>query len=101
MKCIEDDIEYTKQRLASSPPTLNLPLKSHEDTKVERKLPAFRIVTTETDDVEGKEVFVYKDLDELHKRVQKCNWITEKWYTTYENSAVKLTFNIEPYSAIS
>ena len=66
-------------------PTMNLPLKSHEDTKVERKLPAFRIVTTETDDVEGKEVFVYKDLDEL----QKCNWITEKWYTTYENNAVK------------
>ena len=54
-------------------PTMNLPLKSHEDTKVERILPAFRIVTTETDDVEGKEVFVYKDLDELHKRVQKCN----------------------------
>ena len=76
---------------------MNLPLKSHEGTKVERKLPAFRIVTTETDDVEGKEVFVYKDLDELHKRVQKCNWITEKWYTTYENNAVKLTFNIEPH----
>ena len=53
--------------------TMNLPLKSHEDTKIERKLPAFRIVTTETDDVEGKEVFMYKDLDELHKRVQKCN----------------------------
>ena len=79
-------------------PTMNLPLKSHEDTKVERKLPAFRIVTTtETDDVEGKEVLVYKDLDELHKRVQKCNWITEKWYTTYENNAVKITFNIEPH----
>ena len=76
---------------------MNLPLKSHEDTKVERKLPAFKIVTTETDDVEGKEVFVYKGLDELHKRVQKCNWITEKWYTTYENNAVKLTFNIEPH----
>ena len=75
---------------------MNLPLKSHEDTKVERKLPPFRIVTTETDDVEGKEVFVYKVLDELHKRVQKCNWITEKWYTAYENNAVKLTFNIEP-----
>ena len=40
---------------------------------------------------------MYKDLDELHKRVQKCNWITEKWYTTYENNAVKLTFNIEPH----
>ena len=52
---------------------MNLPLKSHEDTKVERKLPAFRIVTTEADDVERKGVFVYKDLDELHKRVQKCN----------------------------
>ena len=62
--------------------TTNLPLKSHEDTKVERKLPAFRIVTTDTDDVEGKEVFVYKDLGELYKRMQKCNWITEKWYTT-------------------
>ena len=67
------------QRLASrfprlqALPTMNLPLKSHEDTKVERKLPGFQIVTTETDDVEGKEVFVYKDLDELHKRVQKCN----------------------------
>ena len=24
-------------------------------------------------------------------------WITEKWYTTYENNAVKLTFNIEPH----
>ena len=72
-----------------------MPLKSHKDTKVERKLPAFPIVTTETDDVEGKEVFVYKDLDELHKRVQKS--ITEKWYTTYENNAVKLTFNIEPH----
>ena len=40
---------------------------------------------------------MYKDLDELHKRVQKCNWITEKWYTTYENNAVKLTFNIDPH----
>ena len=29
--------------------------------------------------------------------MQKCNWITEKWYTTYENNAVKLTFNIEPH----
>ena len=48
-----------------------LPLKSHEGTKVDRKLPVFRIVTTETDDVEGKEVFVYKDHGELHKRVQK------------------------------
>ena len=37
---------------------------------------------------------MYKDLDELHKRVQK--WITEKWYTT-ENNAVKLTFNIEQH----
>ena len=46
-------------------------------------------------DVEGKEVFVYKDLDELHKR--SVIWITEKWYTTYENNAVKLTFNIEPH----
>ena len=82
-------------RLQASP-TMNLPLKSHEDTNVERKLPAFRIVTTETDDVEGKEVFAYKDLDVL-PRVQKCNWITEKWYTTYENTAVKLTFNIEPH----
>ena len=35
-------------------PTMNLPLKSHEDTKVERKLPAFRIVATETDNVERK-----------------------------------------------
>ena len=101
MHYAEDDIEYTKTgtktpRLQALPP-MTLPLKSHEDTKVERKLPAFRIVTTETDDVEGKEVFVYKDLDELHKRVQKCNWMTEKWYTTYENNAVKLTFNIEPH----
>ena len=89
MHYAEDDIEYKKTvsktiRLQALP-TMNLPLNSHEDTKVERKLPAFRIVTTETDDVEGKEVFVYKDLGELHKRVQKCNWITEKWYTTYEN----------------
>ena len=83
------------QRLASRPlprlqalPTMNLPLKSHEETKVERKLPAFRIVTTETDDALGKEVFVYKDLGELHKREQKFNWITEKWYTIYENNAV-------------
>ena len=75
MHYAEDDIECTKTdtktpRLQALP-TMNLPLKSHEDTKVERKLPAFRTVTTETDDVEGKEVFVYKDLDELHKRVQK------------------------------
>ena len=74
MHYAEDDIEYTKTgiktpRLQALPP-MNLPLKSHEDTKVERKLPA---VTTETDDVERKEVFVYKVLDELHKRVQKCN----------------------------
>ena len=94
MHYAEDDIEYTKQRLASRPliykppppppppPTMNLHLKSHDDTKVERKLPAFQTVTTETDNVEGKEVFVYKDLDELHKRVQRCNWITERWYTT-------------------
>ena len=74
---------------------MNLPLKSHEDTKVDRKLPAFQIVTTETDDVEGKEVFVYKDLDELHKKCRSVIWITEKWYTAYENNAVKLTFNIE------
>ena len=40
---------------------------------------------------------MYKDLDVLHKKVQKCNWITEKWYTTYENNAVNLTFNIEPH----
>ena len=77
MHYAEDDIEYTKTGIKTprlqALPTMNLPLKSHEDTKVERKLPAFRIVTTETDDVEGKEVFVYKDLDELHKRVQKCN----------------------------
>ena len=102
MHYAEDDIEYTKTGINTprlqALPTMNLPLKSsHEDTKVERKLPAFRIVTTEADDVEGKEVFVYKDLDELHKRVQKCYWITEKWYTTYENNAVKLTFNIEPH----
>ena len=105
MHYAEDDIEYTKTGIKTpclqALPTMNWPLKSHEDTKVGRKLLAFRIVTTETDDVEGKEVFVYKDLDELHKRVQKCNWITEKWYTTYENNAVKLTFNIEPHSAIS
>ena len=77
MHYAEDDIGYTKTGINTprlqALPTMNLPLKSHEDTKVERKLPAFRIVTTETDDVEGKEVFVYKDLDELHKRVQKCN----------------------------
>ena len=101
MHYAEDDIRCTKTGIKTTRlqalPTMNLPLKSHEDTKVERKLPAFRIVTTETDDVEGKEVFVYKDLDELHKRVQKCNWITEKWYTTYENNAVKLTFNIGPH----
>ena len=106
MHYVEDDIEYTKTGIKTPRlqdlPIMNLPLKSHEDTKVVRKLPAFRIVTTtETDNVEGKEVFVYKDLDELHKRVQNCNWITEKWYTTYENNAVKLIFNIEPYSAIS
>ena len=86
MHYAEDDIEYTKTGIKTprlqTLPTMNLPLKSHEDTKVERELPVFRIVTTETDDVEGKEVFVYKDLDELHKRVQKRNWITEKWYTT-------------------
>ena len=73
----EDDIEYTmtgiKTPRLQALQTMNFPLKSHEDTKVERKLPAFRIVTTETDDVERKEVFVYKGLDELHKRVQKCN----------------------------
>ena len=73
MHYAEDDIEYTKKRLASSPPNNEFALKSHEDTNVERKLPDFRIVTTETDDVEGKEVFVYKELDELHKRVQECN----------------------------
>ena len=82
MHYAEDDIEYTKTGIKTphlqALPTMNLPLKSQEDTKVERKLPAFQIVTTETDDVEGKEVFVYKDLDELHNRVQKCNWITEK-----------------------
>ena len=81
-----DDIEYTKTGIKTprlqALPTMNLSLKSHEYTKVERKLPAIRIVTAETDDVEGKEVFVYNDLDELHKRVQTCNWITEKWYTT-------------------
>ena len=101
MHYAEDDIEYTmtgiKTPRLQALPTMNLPLKSHEDTKVKRKLPAFRSVTTETDDVERKEVFVYKDLDELHKRVQKCNWIAEKWYTTYENNAGKLTFNIEPH----
>ena len=99
MHYAEDDIEYNIQNKEwhQALPTMNLPLKSHEDTKVDRKLPAFRIVTTERDDVERKEVFVYKDLDELHKRVQKCNWITEKWYTTYENNAVKLTSNIEPH----
>ena len=74
MHYAEDDIEYTKigsktPRLQVLP-TMNLPLKSQEDTKVERKLPAFRIVTTETDDVERKEVFVYKDLDELQKSAE-------------------------------
>ena len=46
-----DDIEYTKTGIKTprlqALPTINLPLKSHEDTKVERKLPAFRIVTTQ------------------------------------------------------
>ena len=101
MHYAEDDVEYTKTGINTprlqALPTMNLPLKLHEDTKVERKLPAFRTVTTETADVEGKEVFVYKDLDELHKRVQKCNWITGKWYSTSANNAVKLTFNIEPH----
>ena len=50
-----DNIEYTKTGMKTprlqALPTMNLPLKSHKDTKVERKLPAFRIVTTETDDV--------------------------------------------------
>ena len=72
MHYAEDDIEYTmtgiKTPRLQALPTMDLPLKSHEDTKVERQLHAFRIVTTETDDVEGKEVFVYKDLDELHKK---------------------------------
>ena len=31
------------------------------------------------------------------KECRSVIWITEKWYTTYENNAVKLTFNIEPY----
>ena len=104
MHYAEDDIEYTMTGIKTlhlqALPTMNLPLKSHKDTKVEKKLPAFRIVTTETDDVEGKEVFVYKDLDELHKRVQTFNLITEKWYNTYENNAVKLTSilnHIVPY----
>ena len=52
MHYAEDDIEYTKTGIKTprlqALPTLNLPLKSHEDTKIERKLPAFRIVTTET-----------------------------------------------------
>ena len=60
MHYAEDDIEYTKTGIKTprlqALPTMNLPLKSHGDTKVERK-----------------EVSVYKDLDELHKRVQKCN----------------------------
>ena len=53
-------------------PIMNLPLKSHEDTKVERKLPAFRIVTTETDDVEGKKYLCTKILMScIYKRVQR------------------------------
>ena len=52
MHYAEDDIEYTKTGIKTprlqALPTMNLPLKSHEATKVERKLPAFRIVTTET-----------------------------------------------------
>ena len=74
MHYAEVDIEYTKTGIKTprlqALQTMNLPLTSHGDTKVERKLPAFRIVTTETDDVEGKEVFVYKDLDELHKSAE-------------------------------
>ena len=31
------------------------------------------------------------------KECRSVIWITEKWYTTYENNAVKLTFNIEPH----
>ena len=64
MHYAEDDIQYTKTGINTPRlevlPTMNLPLKSHKDTKVERKLPAFRIVTTETDDVERKEEFMYK-----------------------------------------
>ena len=56
-------------------PTKNLPIKSHNNIVVERKLPAVRVVT---DDMEGKEIFVYKDLRELYTRVQKSNRITEK-----------------------
>ena len=43
MHYAEDDIEYTKTSIKTprlqALPTMNLPLKSHEDTKVERKLP--------------------------------------------------------------
>ena len=42
MHNVEDDIEYTKTGIKTprlqALPTMNLPLKSHEDTKVERKL---------------------------------------------------------------
>ena len=31
------------------------------------------------------------------KQCRSVIWITEKWYTTSENNAVKLTFNIEPH----
>ena len=57
MHYAEDDIEYTKTAMKTprlqALPTMNLPLKSHKDTKVERK-----------------EVSVYKDLDELHKSAE-------------------------------
>ena len=96
----EEDIEFTKTGIKTprleALPTKNLPLKSHEETsKVERRLPTSR-VTTSTDEVVEKE-FVYKNLEELYKRVQKCKWVTNEWCITSENNIVKLTLSVQPH----
>ena len=48
MHYAEDDIEYTKTGIKTprllSLPTMNLPLKSHEDTKFEKQLPLFELL---------------------------------------------------------
>ena len=101
MHYAEDDIEYTKTGIKTprlqALPTMNLPLKSHEDKKLKENYLLFELLQQRQMMLKEREYLCTKILMSCINECRSVILITEKWYTTCDNNAVKLAFNIEPH----
>ena len=101
MHYAEDDIEYTKTGIKTprlqALPTMNLPLNHTRTQKLKENYLLFELLQQRQVMLKERMYLWTKILMSCIKECRSVIWITEKWYTSYENNAVKLTFNIEPH----